>query len=128
MRTNMGKPSIITTPSGDRMAVIPLADYECLVASAEDAADVRAYDEVKRRLAAGEEELVPAEIANRILDGENSIKVWREYRGMTAVQLAKKADITRPYLTQVENGKRDGTVQTLRRIAKALGVSIEDLI
>ena len=124
----MGKPSIITTPSGDRMAVIPLADYERLVASAEDADDVRAYDEFKRRLATGEEELVPAEFANRILDGENAIRVWREYRGMTAAALAAKAGIARPYLTQMETGKRDGTVETLRRLAAALRVSVDDLI
>ena len=123
----MGRPSIIKTPSGDRMAVIPLADYERLVMAAEDAADVRAYDRVKRRLATGEEELVPAEFANRILDGENKIRVWRELRGMTAAVLARKAGIARPYLTQLETGKRDGTVGTLRQIADALGVSIDDL-
>ena len=124
----MGRPSIIKTPSGDRMAVIPLADYERLVMAAEDdAADVRAYDRMKRRLATGEEELVPAEFANRILDGENKIRVWRELRGMTAAVLARKAGIARPYLTQLETGKRDGTVGTLRQIADALGVSIDDL-
>ena len=123
----MGRPSIIKTPSGDRMAVIPLADYERLVMAAEDAADVRAYDRMKRRLATGEEELVPAEFANRILDGENKIRVWRELRGMTAAVLARKAGIARPYLTQLEMGKRDGTVGTLRQIADALGVSIDEL-
>ena len=123
----MGRPRIIKTPSGDRMAVIPLADYERLVMAAEDAADVRAYDRMKRRLATGEEELVPAEFANRILDGENKIRVWRELRGMTAAVLARKAGIARPYLTQLETGKRDGTVGTLRQIADALGVSIDDL-
>jgi DNA-binding XRE family transcriptional regulator len=123
----MGRPSIIKTPSGDRMAVIPLADYERLVTATEDAADVRTYDRMKRRLATGEEELVPAEFANRILDGENKIRVWRELRGMTAAVLARKAGIARPYLTQLETGKRDGTVGTLRQIADALGVSIDDL-
>jgi transcriptional regulator with XRE-family HTH domain len=47
---------------------------------------------------------------------------------MTAAALAKKAGIARPYLTQVETGKRDGTVATMRRIAKALGVSIDGLV
>ncbi|MEO8669415.1 MAG: helix-turn-helix transcriptional regulator [Bauldia sp.] len=124
----MGKPDIIVTPSGDRMAVIPLADYERLVAAAEDAADVRAYDAVKRRLATGEEELVPAEFANRILDGENPIRVWREFRRMTAAALAKKAGIARPYLTQMETRRRVGTIETMRSIADALGVTIDDLI
>ena len=46
---------------------------------------------------------------------------------MTAAALARKAGMARPYLTQLETGKRDGTVGTLRRIANALGVSIDDL-
>jgi hypothetical protein len=43
----MNKPEIITSPSGDRLAVIPLDEYERLVnaanAATEDAADVAAY-------------------------------------------------------------------------------------
>ena len=73
------------------------------------------------------EELVPAELVNRIIDGENPIRAWRKHRGMTAATLANKARIARPYLTQMENGKRAGTVATLRRIAEALQVSIDDL-
>lgn len=123
----MAKPNIITTPGGEQMAVIPLADYERLVAAAADAADVRSYDEVKRRIAAGEEELIPSEFANRILDGESPIRVWREYREMTVAALARRAGLARPYLTQLETGKRAGTIETMRRVAKALDVSINDL-
>ena len=127
MNKKVAKPEIITTPSGKRMAVIPLADYERLVSRAEDVADLRAYDRAKARLAAGEEELLPAEFVNRIVNGENPIRVWREHRGMTAALLARKARIARPYLTQMENGNRAGTVTTLRRVARALGVSLDDL-
>jgi len=41
----MSKPNIITTPSGDRMVLIPFEEYERLVEAAEDAADVRDVDE-----------------------------------------------------------------------------------
>ena len=119
---------IIRSPSGERMVVVPEAEFQALVEAAEDAADVEAVREFRRRLATGEEELVPAEFANRILDGENKIRVWRELRGMTAAALARKAGIARPYLTQLETGKREGTVATIRRVAAALGVSIDDLI
>lgn len=37
----MNKPTIITTPNGDRMAILPLADYDSLVEAAEDAADIQ---------------------------------------------------------------------------------------
>jgi ribosome-binding protein aMBF1 (putative translation factor) len=122
----MNKPSIITTPSGDRLAILPLADYERLVSAAEDAAEVRAYDEAKRRIASGEDELIPGEFADRILDGESPVRVWREYRGMSAKDLAAKAEISGPYLSQIENGERDGSFDTMRKIAQALNVSLDD--
>lgn len=119
---------IITTPTGERLVVLPEAEYRALVEAAEDAADIEAVHAFRRRLAAGEEEVIPAEFANRLIDGENPIRVWREYRGLAVKELAEKAGIAAPYLSQVETGKRDGTVETLRKIADALGVTIDDLV
>jgi DNA-binding XRE family transcriptional regulator len=96
--------------------------------TAEDAADVRAYDKAKRRLKTGESDLVPSEVVDRILGGESRVRVWRDHRGMTAAELAKKAGIARAYLTQIENGKREGAVATIRKLAKALRVEVDDLI
>lgn len=123
----MAKPSIITTPSGDRMAVIPLAEYERLVEAAEDSADVRAYDEAKRRLAAGEDELIPAEFVNRMIDGENKIRVWREHRGFTIKELAEAAGLTPAYLSQIETGVREGTVETYKKLAAVLRIKLDDI-
>jgi DNA-binding XRE family transcriptional regulator len=123
----MNKPHIITTPSGDRMVVIPLEEYERLVEAAEDATDARDVDEIKRKLAAGEEELIPAEVANRIIDGENKIRVWREYRGMSGKDLAEKTGLAAPYISQLENGQREGTIETFKKIAAALRVDIDDI-
>jgi DNA-binding XRE family transcriptional regulator/PHD/YefM family antitoxin component YafN of YafNO toxin-antitoxin module len=123
----MNKPTIITTPNGDQMAVIPLTEYERLVEAAEDLADVRAYDEAMRRLASGEEELVPAEMVNRILDGENTLRVWREYRGLTVKQLAERAGVSAPFVSQIETGQREGSVDTMRKLAGVLKISLDDL-
>jgi DNA-binding XRE family transcriptional regulator len=123
----MAKRNIISTPSGDRMAVIPLAEYERLVESAEDAADVRAYDEAKRRLAAGEDELIPAEFVNRMIDGDNKVRVWREYRGLTIKGAGRAAGLTPAYLSQIETGVREGTVETYKKIAAALRVKIDSI-
>jgi DNA-binding XRE family transcriptional regulator len=124
----MAKPVIITSPSGDRLAVIPLSEYERLVDAAEDAADVAAYDEVKRKLAAGEDELIPDEVVGRLIAGENKVRVWREHRGMTATALADAAGISTPYLSQIESGKRDGSIDAMKRIANALGITVDDLV
>ncbi|MCS0504310.1 helix-turn-helix domain-containing protein [Ancylobacter mangrovi] len=119
---------IITTPAGDRLVVLPEADYEALVAAAEDAADIAAVRRFKERLASGEEELVPAAIVDRLVAGENAIRVWREHRGLSASSLAEKAGIAQAFLSQIETGKRDGTVTTLKKIADALSVTVDDLI
>jgi DNA-binding XRE family transcriptional regulator len=124
----MNKPTIIVTPSGDRMAVIPIEEYERLVEAAEDTADVRAYDEAKRRLAAGEDEMLPAAMVNRILAGESALRVWREHRGLTLKQLAEEAGVSAPFVSQIETGQREGSLDTMRKIATALKISLDDLI
>jgi DNA-binding Xre family transcriptional regulator len=94
---------------------------------AKDAPEVRAYDEAKRRLASGEDELIPAEFANRILGGESPVRVWREYRGLTANELATRAGISEADLGQIESGDLS-RVGVLKRIAVVLNVDLDDLI
>ncbi|MGO9674238.1 MAG: helix-turn-helix domain-containing protein [Methylocella sp.] len=118
----------IISPTGERLIVLAEADYNRLVAAAEDAADIASVEIFRRKLAAGEEELVPAEIADRILNGENRIRVWREHRGLTSSALASKAGIAQGFLSQIETGRREGTVETLRKIADALSLMIDDLV
>lgn len=110
----------VPAPSGARIAVLPLEDYESLVEAAEDAADVRAYDEIKAKIVSGEREFIPAEFVNRMIDGENKIKVWRDFRGMAARALAEAAGISAPYLSQIESGARDGSSDAMKKIGEAL--------
>jgi DNA-binding XRE family transcriptional regulator len=108
-------------------AVIPYVEYEQLLERLEMADDVRAYDEAKKRLEAGEE-LVPAEVIYAILDGANPVRVWREHRGLTQQQLAQGAGISVPYLSQIESGKRTGSADVLAALAKALELSLDDIV
>jgi hypothetical protein len=108
----MNKPVVFTTPSGDRMAVVPLDQYKRLVEAAEDADDVTAYDRAKARLASGHDELVPSEIVRRIVAGEGGLKVWREYRGLSAREVAERAKISASFLTQLESGQRKRGIGT----------------
>ncbi len=94
----------------------------------EDTADVLAFDEAKRRLAAGEDELISVEYADRILDGENSVRVWREYRGLSVKDLAAKAEISAAYLSQIEGGNREGSISTMKALATALSLDLDDLV
>jgi len=109
-------------------AVLPYEEYQRLVAEAEMLQDIRDYDEVKLAIANGEEELIPSEVTYAFLDGENPIRVWREHRGLTQQQVADTAGISKPYLSQLETGQRKGTAEVLAAIARALSVSLDDLI
>lgn len=118
----------IVTPAGERLIVLAEADYNRLVEAAEDAADGKTVERFRRKMAAGEEELIPAEVANRILDGENRIRVWREYRRLTSKALADKAGLAQGFVSQIETGRREGTLETLRKISAALSLTIDDLV
>lgn len=107
--------------------MIPYEDYLRLVADAEMLEDVRAYDEAKRMLAAGEE-LVPSAVTYAILDGASPVRAWREARGLTQQQLAEAAGISIPYLSQIEAGNRKGSAEVLAALARALRVSLDDIV
>ena len=53
--------------------------------------------------------------------GEN-IKAVRKEKGLTQIQLAKKANISRSYLGDIEGDRYNPSVETLRAIGTALGV------
>ena len=58
-----------------------------------------------------------------------NIKKVRAKLGLTQDDLAKKADIKYTTLMKVESGTvNKPSVQTMAKIAKVLGVSIEDLL
>lgn len=56
------------------------------------------------------------------------LRYIRLARGMTQTALAEKAGIARPYLSQLESGLKSGSVDTLKTLAKVLGVTTDDLI
>ena len=118
----------ITTPDGERLVILPESEYRAVLEAAEDASDLAAIQEFRRRIEAGEEELVPAPFADRLIDGENPVRVWRDYRGLTVKALAEQIGIAPAYLSQIETGAREGSIGTYRKLAEALKVQVDDLI
>ena len=56
------------------------------------------------------------------------LKKQREAKGLSQAALAKRASITREYVNKLEAGRYDPTIGTLRRLAKALGVPVVELL
>lgn len=117
----------IETPGGEEIALVPRDVMDALLARLEDAADAAAADEAHRALAAGEDELVPLEMTERMVVGESPVKVWREHRGLSQGALAAAAGIGQSYLSMIESGRRDGPFKVMTAIARVLGVTLDDL-
>jgi DNA-binding XRE family transcriptional regulator len=101
------------------------------VEDAEMLQDIRDCDEALQSLQsiADGEEVIPAHVPYAIiLDGENPVKVWREYRDMTQQELAQAAGISASYLSQIETGKREGTTAVLQAIARAMNLTLDDVV
>ncbi len=61
-----------------QVLVLPYREYMRLLEICEEADDCRVFDEAIEAIRQGEE-LVPAEVVNRLIEGENPMRVWREH-------------------------------------------------
>lgn len=59
--------------------------------------------------------------------GQN-LKRIREEKGMTQGDICRATGFDRGYISRVENGEKNPTLLNLEKIAKALGVKLEELI
>jgi DNA-binding XRE family transcriptional regulator len=109
-------------------AVIPFSDYKKLQEALEDAEDIKEIEENLKAIQKGKEITVPGEVTFAILDGISPIRAWREHRQIKMNELSKKVGISSAYLSQIENGKRNPTIDTLKAIAKELEIDIDMLI
>jgi DNA-binding XRE family transcriptional regulator len=115
------------TRRGKEFAVLPMEELKKLMDDAEMLSDVKAYDAAKLRLKRGEDELIPLEIAERRLARENPLKIWREYRGLTQEELAKRSKVSRPMIAAIEAGHKTGAIGTLKKLAVALKIDLDHL-
>ena len=91
---------------GKPYVLVPLHDYRSLTSAADD-------------------DNLPEEILDRLTaQQENPIKILRKHRGMTQADLARESGISRPYLTEIETGKKDGSIRAIKSIAQALHVNV----
>ena len=93
----------------------------------EDMMDVIMASEVLARIKAGEETW-PLEFAMELSQSDSRIRSFRTYRKLSVSELAQAAGISQPYLSEIESGKKTGSVDVLKRIAAALKVDLDDIV
>ncbi|UXA18631.1 helix-turn-helix domain-containing protein [Mycobacterium sp. SMC-4] len=74
-----------------------------------------------------QEEKLAAVVSNAAQDIGSFIRSQREAAQVSVRQLAEKAGVSNPYLSQIERGLRKPSADVLNQIAKALRVSAEVL-
>ena len=82
--------------------------------AAEDLADLGAYDRAMAAIARGDEELIPAEYAKRMVSGESSVRVWRDYRGLNQMALAEMSGVNRLQIADLEAGRKSDSIEMIR--------------
>lgn len=106
-------------------AVIPIEVWDRVKYLVERLDDVALFDRAK---ANDDGFRIPAAVVDALLAGDHPVKAWREYRRMTQDTLAAAANLSKPYVSQIENRKRDGTMEVFKALALALGVPIDMLV
>jgi len=119
---------IIEKDGKPEWAVIPFSEYKKMQEELEDAADIKDIEESLLAIQKGKEATIPSEVTFSILDGVNPIRAWREHKQVRMSTLAEKIGISSAYLSQIENGKRNPTIVTLKAIAKELKIDIDMLL
>ena len=122
----------IRTPEGDDLAVMPRNEYDRLVALAaeaqEDAGASRIVRNSLRALKEGREVVLPKTVADRLANGENAVRIIREWRGLIQGELAAAVGISQNYLSEIETGRRKGPAELQKKLARKLGVPLDLLV
>lgn len=106
--------------SGAKMVVLTAEEYEALI---EDAGDTA----LAREAMGGP--TMPQDIAGRMLSGDlHPLAAWRMSLGLSQTALAEKAGVRAATVSDIEAGKIDPRVSTVKALAEAIGVEIGDLV
>jgi DNA-binding XRE family transcriptional regulator len=123
----MMKVKFKATPDGE-VAIIPRAEYERLKAfeqeAEEDAGTARLVARAKKDVAGGAP-VLPKDIVDRLANGENPIRVLRQFRKETQAELAVAVGIAQNYLSDLETGHRKGPLEIHQKIARFLGIPLD---
>jgi DNA-binding XRE family transcriptional regulator len=130
--SSRGLPMNLPKPIAQDAETVTLrrSDYEALIERLEDVADIAALDDLETRLVSENAlaDYLPAELVERLVGGESPVRIWREHRGLSAQALARTAKLTPSYVSEIETGRKPGSLKAMAKIARALGVSLEDLV
>src|SRR5258706_6579351 len=122
--SELPKPIAITKDT----VVLTRAGWNAIIEALDDATARAAVRTSVRRAEAEQDDGLSAVLYRRLRAGEHPIRVWRAHRKLSLNAVAERASVARAYLSEIETGKKPGSVAALQRIARALRVGIDDLV
>ena len=122
-------PVMTKTPAGEEIVILSRHEYDTLLAATDDdATDAGRANQILAELANGTEILLTDDEMDQLLAAKTPLAFWRKKRGLTQEALSKQAHVAQGFLSEIENGSKSGDIQTIARIARALGVVMDDLV
>ena len=109
------------SPDGQRLVTMTAEEYQDLI-------DARDAEAAMRAIAAGTLQTLSDADVDAYLAAVTPLAFWRKHRGFTQTDMAREIGVSQPYLAQLENGQREGSVSIYRRLAKSLGLSVDELL
>jgi DNA-binding XRE family transcriptional regulator len=122
-------PVMFKSPGGEDLVILSRKEFDALTAGRdEDGKDAARANRVLAELRSGDETLLTDAELDDLLAAKTPLAFWRRHRGLTQHALSKLTGVAQGFLSEIENGSKSGDVQTIARIAKALAVTIDDLV
>lgn len=109
------------SPEGVRLVTMTAEDYEDLI-------DARDAEAAMRAVAAGTLQTLSGDDVDAYLAAPSPLAFWRKHRGFRQADMARLIGVSQPYLAQLENGRREGSVSIYQRLARRLGLSVDELL
>lgn len=120
--------TFITTPGGEELAILPRDEYEALVSAQ---ADDEALKEVARAAFAaadaGLDDGLTVDEVEQLANAPTPLAFWIAKRRMNRAQLAREANLSQPFVSKLARGEARGSIETIRKIADLLAVTVDDL-
>lgn len=109
---------------GEKMIVLSETEYLALI---EDAGDIAVA--VQAKAASSGAPTLSTDLLVASLDGSmHPLTAWRKAAGLSQAALAHKAGIRTSTVCNIEKGRIDPRVSTVKALADVLGVDIDDLV
>jgi DNA-binding XRE family transcriptional regulator len=121
-------PVMTKSPKGEEIVILSRDEYDRLIAAGEDMADARTARRVIDDIKSGAEAVLSESELEEFLNAKTPLAFWRKKRGLTQADLAKATGVAQGFLSEIETGQKPGTPATLKKIAEALHIKIDDLI